>query len=201
VYREGVICNSYSCTSSGQAIGGKENGRYDLYFDWRPSIADCTFPPGMEDPTQVEPLISRARVFASRYSKARFAVLRLWSAPHFYPLMLGWNNRDHTSFTDGLGRTWEWKFIPKDMPYSEWSIHQQGRMRIKPYAKQFGDRVVVRRDAFLVMGKNEEDLLRLAVAATFAIVTRPWRLEVDLWKSFVNVDMKFLEDLDKTWLE
>jgi hypothetical protein len=201
VYREGVICNSYSYTSSGQAIGGQEDGRYDLYFDWRPSIADCTFPPGMEDPTQVEPLISRARVFASTYSNARFAVLRLWSAPHFYPLMLGWNNRDNTSFTDGLGRTWEWKFIPKDMPYSEWSIHQQGRMRMKPYAKQFGDRVMVRRDSFLVMGENEEDLLRLAVAATFGIVTRPWRLEVDLWKSFVNVDIKFLEDLDKMWLE
>jgi hypothetical protein len=53
----------------------------------------------------------------------------------------------------------------------------------------------------LVMGENQEDLLRLAVAATFAIVTRPWRLEVDLWKSFVNVDLKFLEELDERWLE
>jgi hypothetical protein len=115
--------------------------------------------------------------------------------------MLGWNNRDNTSFIDGLGRTWDWKFIPKDMPYSEWSIHHQARLRIKPYAKQLGDRLLVRRDSFLVMGEDEEDLLRLTVAATFAIVTRPWRLEVDLWKSFVNVDLKFLEDLDDRWLE
>jgi hypothetical protein len=201
VYKEGVIQNSYSNTSSGQAIAGKEDDKYDLYFDWRPLANDCTFSPEMEDPTKVEPLISRARGFASKHSNARFAVLRLWSAPHFYPLMLGWNNRDNTSFTDGLGRTWEWKFIPKDMPYSEWSIHHQGRLRIKPYVKQFRETVMVRRDSFLVMGENQEDLLRLAVAATFAIVTRPWRLEVDLWKSFVNVDLKFLEELDERWLE
>jgi hypothetical protein len=201
VYKEGVICNSYSDRSAGQAIAGKEDDKDDLYFDWRSATDDCTFPPEMEDPTKVEPLISRARRFASNHSNPRYAVLRLWSPPHFYPLMLGWNNRDNTSFTDGLGRTWEWKFIPKDMPYSEWSIHHQARLRIKPYAKQFGDRLLVRRDSFLVMGEDQEDLLRLVVATTFAIVTRPWRLEVDLWKSFVNVDLKFLEELDERWLE
>jgi hypothetical protein len=93
--------------SSGQAIGGKEDDRYDLYFVWRSSIADCTFPPGMENLTKVKPLISRSRGFASKYSNTRFAASRLWSAPNFNPLTLAWDNRDNTSFTDGLGRVWE----------------------------------------------------------------------------------------------
>ena len=155
----------------------------------------------MQDPTKVEPILSHARTFATDHPTARFAVLRIWSAPHFYPLMIGWNVREKTSFTDGLGRTWEWKFIPKDMPFSEWSIHHQARLRIGPYAPQFQDRVHVRRDAYLVMGTDQEDLLKLATAVTFAITTRPWRLEVDLWRSFVNVDIGFLEGLDEKWLE
>ena len=27
------------------------------------------------------------------------------------------------AFLDSVGRGWEWKFIPKDMPMSEWSAH------------------------------------------------------------------------------
>lgn len=102
---------------------------------------------------------------------------------------------------DGLGRTWDWKFIPKDMPFSEWSIHHTLRGRLAPYERHFGDRVVVRRDAVLVMGVGQDDLLELAAGVTFAVITRPWRLEVDLWKSFVNVDLKFFEGMDERWLE
>ena len=51
------------------------------------------------------------------------------------------------------------------------------------------------------MGEDEEDLLKYATAATFAIVGEPWRLEVDLWRSFVNVDMGFLENLKEEWLD
>ena len=60
---------------------------------------------------------------------------------------------------------------------------------------------MVRRDLVLVMGSNEPDLKEMATAVTFAIQTRPWRLEVDLWRSFVNVDRTFLEGLDDGWLE
>ncbi len=45
------------------------------------------------------------------------------------------------------------------------------------------------------MGTYEKDLQKLATDATYAIQTDPWRLEVDLWRSFVNVDIDFLEDL------
>jgi hypothetical protein len=36
---------------------------------------------------------------------------------------------------------------------------------------------------------------------TWAVQTRPWRLEIDLWRSFVNVDVEFLEGLDRRWLD
>ena len=60
----------------------------------------------------------------------------------------------------------------------------------------FRGKVVLKSDLFLVMGEDEKDLQKLATAVTFAIQTRPWRLEIDLWKSFVNVDLKFL----KRWM-
>ncbi len=58
-----------------------------------------------------------------------------------------------------------------------------------------------KRDKYLVMAADEEGLFKLVAATTFAIQTKPRRLELDLWKSFVNVDIKFLEGLDNKWLE
>jgi hypothetical protein len=115
--------------------------------------------------------------------------------------MIGYENRDGTSFRDLIGRSWIWLFVPKDMPCSEWSIHHTAKLRLVPFAKFFGDRIVLKRDKFLVMGTDEKDLEKYTAALTFAIQMRPWRLEIDLWKSFVNVDMKFLEGLNDEWLE
>jgi len=53
-------------------------------------------------------------------------------------------------------------------------------MRINQYRDILGRRVFVKRDLFLVMGENEEDLLKYATAATFAIISEPWRLGIDL---------------------
>lgn len=60
---------------------------------------------------------------------------------------------------------------------------------------------MTKKDMVLVMGANEDELKRYALTATFAIQTAPWRWEVDLWRSFVNVDLTFLESLDKAWME
>ncbi len=188
----------------GQVIAAREPGRgLDLYCDFRATIED-TEPTAtdLEEPITTDELLFRARQFAAAHSKACFAFLRTWSAPHFYPLLIGLENRWELAFVDGLGRTWEWKFVPKDMPYSEWSIHRQLTQRIAPYRRFLGDSVVVRRDSLLVMAKNEDELLKLASAATYAVQTfDTWRLEIDLWRSFVNVDLGFLEGLDERWIE
>ena len=205
VYKCGLIQPGYYETREdtvGDAIAGRGADReLDLYFDFRVATDQIRYPPDYVDPPSVSDLISRARKFAATHSAARFAALRLWSAPHFYPLMIGWDSRQPTSFADGLGRTWEWKFIPKDMPCSEWSIHRQLQLRIKPFQHVLGHRVVVKKDLLLVLGTDEEDLLKYSTAATFAIQTEPWRLEVDLWRSFVNVDVAFLEGLQEEWLD
>ena len=57
------------------------------------------------------------------------------------------------------------------------------------------------KDLMLVMGRNEADLRRLAEGVTWAVQTKPWRLEVDFWRSFLNVDGAFLEGLDRAWLD
>jgi hypothetical protein len=115
--------------------------------------------------------------------------------------MIGPDKHDSTSFKDLTGRSYIWMFIPKDCPCSEWSMHHTLKLRIDPFRKQLGDQVVLKRDQFLVMGENEKDLLWLASATTYAVQKRPWLREIDLWKSFVNVDVEFLEGLDKRWWE
>ncbi len=184
-------------------MAGKEPGRdkYDLFIDWRKNNTTIRMPPQLKDPHLVPSFKTTAREFSRDHPSARFAVLTLWSAPHFWPLMVGPENHDPTSFRDLIGRNFIWKFVPKDMPCSEWSIHHTTLQRIEPLQAFFGARVVAKRDKCLVMGKDEGELFKFAAAAAFVIQRRPWRWEVDLWKSFLNVDVGFLEGLDDKWLD
>ncbi|KAL6855650.1 hypothetical protein J3F83DRAFT_753815 [Trichoderma novae-zelandiae] len=159
------------------------------------------FPPTFAGPDKWPKLLPHAEAFASKHGNARFALLRLWSAPHFYPLMVGLQNRQGNSFLDSVGRPWEWKFVPKDMPGSEFSIHLTVQTRLDLLKKQFGDRVASRGDVILVMGEDAADLMRYCTAVTFALQTKPWLREVDLWKSFINVELGLLQELDPVWLD
>ena len=203
MFKAGIIAPSRLQAVAGTILVYKEPNRdKDLYFDFRENISTIVMPPNLQDPRiSTSSLRSSIRHFASKHPKARFAVLRLWSAPHFYPLMLGHDKRDNHSFVDSVGRSWEWKFIPKDMPCSEWSIHHQCRLRLQPFMHLLKGKVEVRRDLFIVMGTDEEDLLKVATAVTYAVQTKPWRLEIDLWRSFVNVDATFLEEMADAWLD
>ena len=223
LYKAGVIGNAHLPYPPGQAIVQTESDRDpDLDIDFRVIESDIKFPRDLNtNVPSKEQLLSTARSYANGHPTARFALLRLWSAPHFYPLMIGYDRRDMTSFWDLLGRAWEWKFIPKvtlflfsacqwfarrlttrqDMPFSEISIHNASRLRLQPHRHILGKNVFICRDKFLVMAENEQDLCKFAVATTFAIQTNPWRLEVDLWKSFVNIDLEFLQGLAQEWME
>jgi hypothetical protein len=86
------------------------------------------------------------------------------------------------------------------MPGSEWSIQKQTDRRLDPYRQQFSKKVVAKRDMLLLMGKDEDDLRKLVLAVIFLLQTKPWRLEVDLFKSFINVDLDFLRTLDPAWI-
>lgn len=156
-------------------------------------------PSWMEDPSQIPPLLNTAKNFSTSHPNAKFALLRLWSAPYFYPLTVGHDKRDGFTFYDLTGRLFTWLFVPKDMPNSEFSMHVNCKNRIEPYKKQFKDRVVAKRDKYLIMGRDEKELAKIVTAVTFAVQMRPWRQEVDLWRSFVNVDLGFLERLDGRW--
>ncbi|KIW81428.1 hypothetical protein Z517_04453 [Fonsecaea pedrosoi CBS 271.37] len=87
------------------------------------------------------------------------------------------------------------------MPYSEHSVHFQMTNRFKPFMDKFdrGKKLQIRKDVVLVLGKNEDGLLKLASAATFIMQTRPWWMEFDFCKSFVRIDVEFLNGLNETW--
>lgn len=227
--KAGVIGPGFCPYPEGDAaFAGEEGQAPHLVIDYR-SVKDDwpTRPKTMADPAPVK-LLHLAQSFAKDKKSARFSLLRIWSHPLFYPFMLGIDNRDMTSFNDTVGRAWEFKFVPKDMPGSEISAHKnvsdrvfgvpppqlrlkergnlydlmkQNKQGLPRFEKHFRGKVEVKRDMVLVMGDDEKDFERLVTAVVFAIQTKPWRLEVDLWKSFVNVDLSFLEVLDAKWLE
>lgn len=217
LYRAGIITPSdiepHPSICLGVAFGAEEEhrpGKLDMFlrFD-RPDGAPLQYPPDYTPVKDWPDLRARAREFAQGEPQARFALLRLWSAPHFYPLMIGWWNRPNFTFMDPVGRAWEWKFIPKDFDQSEWSAHLGTMKRLNSVfdrAEQHGGidlrrNVVFRGDAIMVMAEDEQELFRLSTIVTFAMQTKPWLREVDLWKSFVNVGLDFLEELDPVWLE
>ncbi|KAH3939036.1 hypothetical protein HBH70_220320 [Parastagonospora nodorum] len=155
LFRAGVICSSYDGSVAGITIAGTEPSRSpDLYLDYRIGIPPSNIVSHLKDPTSLDRdfIIKRIGLFASSNPDARFSVLRLWSAPHFYPLMLSIDQRATCAFLDDRGRAWEFKFVPKDMPYSEWSIHHQLSLRLEPWKKIFGLQVIVCKDLVLVMG-------------------------------------------------
>ncbi|PNP74678.1 hypothetical protein FNYG_12014 [Fusarium nygamai] len=210
LYQAGVIAPAYMQNHPevvlGMVTANKEPHRpdkLDLFINYQDQYGNfpMTFPPTFVDPSKWPQVIPTARTFSEKHPTARFAVLRLWSAPHYYPFMVGMFNRRNTSFLDSRGRSWEWKFVPKDMPGSEFSAHHTTGKRLDVLKDKFGDRVVHRGDLILVMGMDEDDLLRFCTAVTFAMQTKPWLREIDLWKSFINVDFEFLLDLDAFWLD
>jgi hypothetical protein len=176
----------------------------ELLFDWRswrdewPSKTGFH---GIKDPFNIDLLHLAQKYQDKNGHDSRFALFRVWSHAYFYPLMLGVDNRSSTSFEDALARSWEWKFVPKDMPGSEWSMQKAVALRFERFQQQFRHQVFVKRDLVLVMGKDEEELRKYVLGVIFALQTSPWRMEVDLWKSFVNIGLDFLKGLDSSWLE
>ncbi|KAK4232195.1 hypothetical protein QBC38DRAFT_464667 [Podospora fimiseda] len=247
LYRAGMIAPAYlqphPDVVPGFATANEEEhrpGKLDLFITYsNTGEFKRGMPPSFIDYKDWPEILPAARKFAAKHKTPRFALLRLWSAPHFYPLMMLLPMRQAVSFLDSLGRSWEWKFIPKDMPMSEWSVHNTALLRLgylreqmmglggkdsktrvdktmdrkfqePKYAAQakfrqghslLEERTLNRGDLILVMGDGEEDLLKWVTAVTFAMQTKPWLREVDLWKSFVNVDLEFLEGLEKHWLD
>jgi hypothetical protein len=170
-------------------------------------------PPELASVEEWPDLLESAEAFARDRPTARFSLLRMWSAPHFYPLMVVNMIRQHMTFIDPCKRSWEFKFVPKDLEFSELTFMISMMSRIKLIVERaagagpegdgpdLGGHYVVRGDAILVMAESERGLLRLSTIVTFAMQTKPWLREVDLWRSFVNVELGFLQGLDPSWLD
>ncbi|KAH8724247.1 hypothetical protein GQ44DRAFT_773185 [Phaeosphaeriaceae sp. PMI808] len=105
-----------------------EPGRpMDLYIGYRIGMPLPNVTANLVDPTPFNRdfIIQKAHKSKEKHASAKFAVLRLWSAPHFYPITMELKETPLWSFFDDRGRCWEFKFVPKDMPHSEWKVHQQ----------------------------------------------------------------------------
>ncbi|KAA8568094.1 hypothetical protein EYC84_008502 [Monilinia fructicola] len=189
LYKSGIIRSHASREASCQAFQGTEAirpSKPDLFVDWRSVVDNLEMPEWMEDPGKIPPLINIARTFLEFQSQRQIRLVKLMERP---------------LFLSSDGRMFTWLFVPKDLPNSEFSMHAACKNRIEPFKKQFGSNVVAKRDKYLVMGKDERELAKIAAGVTYAVQMRPWRQEVDLWRSFINVDLKFLEGLGERWWE
>lgn len=83
----------------------------------------------------------------------------------------------------------------------EWSLQDNNELRFKRFKGQLGKDVRVHRGHILVIGQDQRELEKMMLGTIFAMHTSPWRGEIDFWKSFIDVDLEFLESLDKTWVE
>uniref|UniRef100_A0A4E9ELV7 Uncharacterized protein n=1 Tax=Gibberella zeae TaxID=5518 RepID=A0A4E9ELV7_GIBZA len=177
-------------------------GKLDLFINYEEQHAKVNkIDPFFSAPSQWPEIIPHASPFAGSHPTARFALLRTWSSPHYYPFMCDGTDRYSTTFLDSRNRSWAWRFVPKDMTASEYSPHETIKRRLGYLKHQFGSRVINRGDLILVMGEDEDDLFKYCITVTLAIQTKPWMWEIDLWKSFINVDMDFIERMEEHWLK
>ncbi|KAH7161235.1 hypothetical protein EDB81DRAFT_879566 [Dactylonectria macrodidyma] len=210
LYRAGVIAPAYFPRNTelmvGRATANTEPhrpGKKDLFinYDDPRKLYPFDFPLELTPYDKWPDLLFHARAYKGEFPTARFGLLRVWSPPHFYPIIIPTEYRRGLSFTDSAGRSWEWRFVPKDMNGSEFAAQQATKGCLSPWADHFAENVVTRGDLILVMGVDSLDLLGFCVAVTWAIQTKPWLREIDLWKSFINVDFEFLLDLPSYWLD
>lgn len=205
LFKAGIIGPGYCPYPSGQAMAVPAHPgdpRRDLFISYCNIRGDWpTMSSTMRDPHAID-LLAMARKHTAKHPNASFALLRIWSAPHFWPLMLGLEKRDWMSFSDVVGRSWTWSFVPKDMPFSEWSMQHTLDLRMERLKKShLGRSFETKRDMILVMSESKEQLSSVLTPVVFTVQSNPWRFEVDFWKSFIGVDLAFLKKLDKGWVE
>jgi len=101
LYKESIIRNAYIPYAPAYAFAARESGReLDFYCDLRNLIVEIIVPAHIVEPPSTHKLMQTARVSSETHKDARFALLRLWSAAHFWPLMTGMDRRDLHPFSN-----------------------------------------------------------------------------------------------------
>lgn len=117
LYKAGIIAPYHGRSPPGRAYAATDtlSNEKTMYLDYRetPNPITKQMLGSITDWRYVD-LIQIARQYRTYKPDARFALLRVWSHSHFWPLMVGYDKRDLVSFEDPIGRVWRWKFYPKE---------------------------------------------------------------------------------------
>ncbi|KZZ99665.1 hypothetical protein AAL_02237 [Moelleriella libera RCEF 2490] len=203
----GLISPSAPPTDSQTILGrlahdydaGQPN-RPDGYVEY-PDLPPFQLPSGATSTDKWPNFMASANRFEAQHPGARFAVLRLWSGPQYYFEPVTDEQRRVLDFVDNCGEIWAWNALPKDAPWSSTVMRESVVRRLALMDERFAGQVLTRGDVVLVMGKTGRELLKLCSCVTYALQSKPWNKEVDLYKSFINVTRRGLTILHPDWLK
>lgn len=85
------------------------------------------------------------------YSSPRLVISSLLS------FIVGPYNRPMASLLGSLNRSWEFKFVSKDIPCSEFNAHHTAERTLDTLRHKLGNRIVNRGNPVLFMGEDERD--------------------------------------------
>lgn len=84
------------------------------------------------------------------------------------------------------------------MPFSEWSMNHSLGLHLESLKEtELRHSFESKGNMVSVMSETKEQLSSVLTPVVFMLQSNPWRIEVDFWKSFIDVDFPFLEKLDK----
>lgn len=203
----GLISPSAPPTDSQTILGrlahdydaGQPN-RPDGYVEY-PDLPPFQLPSGATSTDKWPNFMASANRFEAQHPGARFAVLRLWSGPQYYFEPVTDEQRRVLDFVDNCGEIWAWNALPKDAPWSSTVMRESVVRRLALMDERFAGQVLTRGDVVLVMGKTGRELLKLCSCVTYALQSKPWNKEVDLYKSFINFTRRGLTILHPDWLK
>lgn len=101
--------------------------------------------------------------------EARYSLIRLKSAPDYWPTKMDEESASNTAFLDPSGRVWEWvTHRPRDIPYESWWVHdalhsiitdppQYGSERRDPDEECVDNHVRRGVETYLIMGRNGKE--------------------------------------------
>lgn len=158
-------------------------------------------------------LLDEVEKWHAKYPDTTYSLLRIKSEDDYWPFLdLPGDTAEEMAFSDPMGRSWQWKYKPKDMPSSECDVHQLTRDLLDQRAPSIEPKGAKKReekgakyytrariDLVLVLSETSNKGMEHATFTAAYLRKVPSGIDIDWARSFLNVDAGFLRRLSPEW--